>query len=269
MLELEHLIICLVEPSAVQAQIIRRALAEFGISQIDVCKTGAEALATLMTAPPDVVISALYLPDMTGTDLVYRMRHEDNLMDIPYILVSSETNPRYLDPIRQAGTIAILPKPFKQTQLDKALINTLDLLNGENLHLDDAMLPLQDMVVLVVDDSLTARRHISSVLQKIGIENIHEAENGMAAIPLLESTMFDIVFTDYNMPEMDGHALTQYIRTQSMQSSVPILMVSSEEDSSRLAMVEEAGVSAICNKPFDPQTIRQLIQKMIINLMSY
>ena len=58
-----------------------------------------------------MVISALYLPDMTGTDLVYRMRDDARMRETRFIGV--QRNKRsYLDPIRQAGTLAILPKPF-------------------------------------------------------------------------------------------------------------------------------------------------------------
>jgi two-component system chemotaxis response regulator CheY len=53
--------------------------------------------------------------------------------------------------------------------------------------------------------------------------------------------------------------LTEYIRTQSWQAEVPILMVTSEQNMGRLAAVERAGVSAICDKPFEAGNIRRLI----------
>jgi two-component system chemotaxis response regulator CheY len=93
----------------------------------------------------------------------------------------------------------------------------------------------------------------------MGIEHIVEAENGKAAVTELADTMFDLVLTDYNMPEMDGRALVEYIRTQSWQTEVPILMLTSENNQGRLAAVEKAGVSAICDKPFDQGNIRNLI----------
>lgn len=76
---------------------------------------------------------------------------------------------------------------------------------------------------------------------------------------LLEQAMVDLVITDYNMPEMDGRELIEYIRTQSWQAEVPILMVTSEQNMGRLAAVERAGVSAICDKPFEAGSVRRLI----------
>jgi two-component system chemotaxis response regulator CheY len=75
--------------------------------------------------------------------------------------------------------------------------------------------------------------------------------------------MVDLVVTDYNMPEMDGKALVDHIRQRSWQASVPILMVTSESDFGRLAAVEEAGVSGICDKPFDAATVRRLLGRML------
>ena len=53
------------------------------------------------------------------------------------------------------------------------------------------------------------------VLENLGIRNFTEAENGKQAVGLIQQHYFDLVVTDYNMPEMDGRELTEYIRTQS------------------------------------------------------
>jgi two-component system chemotaxis response regulator CheY len=65
------------------------------------------------------------------------------------------------------------------------------------------------------------------------------------------------------MPEMDGKEFVEHVRHESHQPSVPILMVSSEQDASRLAVVQQAGVSAVCDKPFDTTTIKQLIENIL------
>ena len=260
MLEREHLIISIVEPSQVQAHHLCRMLADAGISRTEVHADAAALLARLEGGElPDLVISAMYLPDMTGTELVYRLRETEAWAELPFMLITSESRPHVLDPVRQAGALALLPKPFSPAQLDRALSNALDFLNAEELGDEAGPVDLGELTVLVVDDSTTARQHIRGVLQRLGIERIHLANNGREAVSLLDSVLFDLVFTDYNMPEMDGRELTEYIRTRSMQSSVPVLMISSESDEGRLAAVQQAGVSAVCDKPFDAATIRRLI----------
>ena len=59
-----------------------------------------------------------------------------------------------------------------------------------------------------------------------------------------------------------ANELVEFIRQQSWQASVPILMVTSEADAGRLAAVQEAGVSGICDKPFEPATVKKLLASM-------
>ena len=250
----------LVEPSTTQFTVIAGELQKLGVTRIQQFVSGEAALTAMAKLPPSVVISSLYLPDRLGTELIQAMRNDAELEHIPFILVSSETRAQVLEPIRQSGACAILPKPFNAAQLQRALEASLDLLNPEQVL--KVPIDLDSFRVLIVDDSGMARRHIRHVLENLGIENIVEAANGREAVGLLSETMFDFVVTDYNMPEMDGKELVEYIRTQSWQNFVPILMVTSEGNAGRLAAIEQAGVSAICDKPFEPRTVQQLIEKV-------
>ena len=260
-LKIEDIVVMLVEPSTTQQKIIRNQLEEVGITNIIIHKTGAETLTNLPDARPDVVISALYLADMTGTDLVHRMRENENTEDIGFILISSETRFRYLDPIRQAGVIAILPKPFDTEELRVAMYNTLDFIDPAGLETDD--FASEELAVLIVDDSYMARKHIRRVLASLGIENFTEAKDGKDAMEKLADQYFDLVVTDYNMPNMDGQELVDHIRNVSTQASVPVLMVTSEENENRLAAVQQSGVSAICDKPFGMDTVRSIVHQIL------
>ena len=258
---IDQLSVLLVEPSAVQRKLIEGYLRDLGVLTVSAVQSGGEALGFLRQGLPDLVVSAMHLPDMTGTTLVQTMRSEDGLRDVPFMLISSETHYRYLEPIRQAGVIAILPKPFEREQLRRAIQSTLHYLDPGELHTRD--FASEELRVLVVDDSSTARRHICRVLRNMGIENITEAQNGVEALAQIGAAFFDLVVTDYNMPQMDGGELVEHIRKQSNQASIPILMVSSESDESRVAAVQQAGVSAICDKPFESNIVKQLIEGMI------
>jgi CheY-like chemotaxis protein len=61
---------------------------------------------------------------------------------------------------------------------------------------------------------------------------------------------------------MDGKGLVDFIRQQSWQASVPILMVTSEANMGRLAAIEAAGVSGICDKPFEAHVVRDLLGRL-------
>ena len=259
-LEIAELNTLLVEPSAMQTKVITQACASVGLGLVRSVGDGAAALAAMAEARPDVVISALYLPDMAGTELVAAMRRDPDLEQVAFILVSSETRPQALDPVRQAGVCGILPKPFTPEQLRRALTNTVEFLDDGNAGGDfDA----ESLRVLLVDDSPMARRFMRRVLENMGIVHFIEAADGREAVDILGETQVDLVVTDYNMPEMDGAALVDYIRTKSWQGSVPVLMVTSEQDQGRLAAVEESGVSGICDKPFEAGVVKGLLTRML------
>jgi len=258
---LADLAIILVEPSQMQAHLVTRMLEHQGVRKVTTVDTASAALAALRAESSNViVISSLYLPDLAGTELVAAMRAAPDLETVPFILVSSETRPQVLEPVRQSGACSIVAKPFNEQQLSRALYAAADYLNPPE-DLDVAEIEI--LRVLVVDDSLASRRHLHRLLTELGIERITEAVNGKEAVALLEQAMVDLVITDYNMPEMDGRELTEYIRTQSWQAEVPVLMVTSEQNMGRLAAVERAGVSAICDKPFEAGSIRRLISEAL------
>ncbi len=257
----DSLRVFLIEPSASLAKFIAAQLDELGIAIVQTFSNGGDALQAMRDSRPDVVVSALYLPDMSGTDLVGTMRREPELEHLPFMLISSETRPQALEPVRQAGVCAILPKPFSTAQLKIALTTTLDYLGNDGQLARE--LDAENLRVLLVDDSPSARKFIRHVLENLGVCNFLEAENGRQAKVILAETMVDLVVTDYNMPEMDGRELVEFIRQQSWQASVPILMVTSEADAGRLAAIQEAGVSGICDKPFEPALVKKLLASLI------
>ena len=253
-----------VEPSAAQSNFIELQLNKIGVRFTTVFKDGADAFKAMQENLPDLIISAMHLPDMTGGELVVNMRANDSTSQIAFILVSSESNPRYLEPVRQNGSCAILGKPFTMEQMKKALSTSLDYLKPDADKLAvSSEIDLEAVKVLLVDDSRSARGFMRRVLENLGIQHFTEAENGKQAVEIIQQHYFDLVVTDYNMPEMDGRELTEFIRTQSWQSTVPILMVSSESNQSRLSAVVQAGVSGVCDKPFEPAVVRGLLEKML------
>ena len=260
-LEISDLSILLVEPSGSQLKMIQKHLKAHGVNKITGVSSGEDALVEMKKFEPDLVISSMYLPDMTAIDLVTTMRDDGTLDHIPFMLISSETRFEHTDPIRQAGVVAILPKPFNHEDLSLALNASLEHIEPDQIVLDNY--DVEDLNVLVVDDSATARRHISRILNNLGIENLVTAENGKDAIEKLSEQKFDLVVTDFNMPEMDGQELVEYIRKDLGDTYMPILMVTSEEDEARLASVQKSGVSAIFDKPFDPASIKEILYKML------
>ncbi|MCP1676240.1 two-component system chemotaxis response regulator CheY [Natronocella acetinitrilica] len=258
---LHELNILLAEPSSTQRRIIIQHLREAGVTHIDDAATVDDAITRARINPPDLVASAMYFDDRTGTDLLVELRRDPRLGDVPFMLVSSERHPHNLEGIRQSGVMAILPKPFRAHELRLALDNTLSYLEPRRLELDHA--DVEDVRVLIVDDSALSRRFLRNTLGQMGVEQLVEADNGASAVERLQEQSFDLVVTDYNMPEMDGERLVEYIRNHGSDPTVPVLMVTCERDSARLGSIRQSGVSALCDKPFDMDTVRGILHRLL------
>lgn len=256
-----NLSILLVEPSEVQQKIIIKSLVEIGVKQVETAATQEQVLSMLESYHPDLVISSMYLSDGTADSLLQKIRLNPATEHQPFMLISSERNKKYLEQLRQSGVLAILPKPFSAKAITRALKATLDIISEEEVELE--LFDVTLLRVLVVDDSRFARKHIIRVLAGMGIPEPVEAENGKEAIEHLSEQSFDLIVTDYNMPEMDGRELTETVRGSNAYSHIPILMVSSEANDTHLANIAQAGVDAICDKPFEPATVRELLYKIM------
>lgn len=260
---ISDLYVLLIEPSSTQRKYIIKQLQGAGIGVVKGVVTGSEALESMIKDLPDLVISNMYFSDMTGIDLVTKMREDSITEAVPFMLISSESSFRMLEPIRQAGVIAILPKPFDSTDLKRALDSTIAYIDPGELELD--LYEVENLRVLVVDDSNLSRKYICNVIKEMGIleKNIVLAEDGKDALNRFSESEFDLVITDLNMPVMDGNELIEHIRNESANPYVPIMMVTSESNNARLEHIQQAGVSAICDKPFEPAHVKQLLSKMM------
>ena len=256
-----ELSLLVVEPSDLQRKIIIKQLKLQGITQVTEAKNITDAYNSVAKHPQDLITSAMYFNDGTALELLQKIRNNPNISDTPFMLVSSENRRGHIEEFKQSGVIALLPKPFTAEHLTTAINTTIDLLSSDELDLE--YFDVNEVRVLLVDDSRLARNHIKRVLNNLGLLKITEAVDGSEAIEILKEDIFDLVVTDYNMPEVDGRELTKYIRNESGQSHLPVLMVTSESNDTHLANILTEGVTAMCDKPFEPQNVKQILYRIL------
>ena len=119
------------------------------------------------------------------------------------------------------------------------------------------------MKILLVDDSGMMRVLQKRCLLKLGVapDDIVEAENGQVALDAFASETFDIIMTDQNMPVMDGLTFVKEVRTTN--KDIPIVMITTDSERSRVIVAIEAGVSDYLVKPFTPDDLRTKVRKWV------
>ncbi len=105
------------------------------------------------------------------------------------------------------------------------------------------------MRVLLADDSGVMRKLILRLLREVGVPSATEAADGAEAVALFKARPFDLVLTDWNMPNKSGLEVVREIRATG--SSVPIVMITTEAEKERIADAVLAGASDYLVKPFD------------------
>ena len=115
--------------------------------------------------------------------------------------------------------------------------------------------------VLVVDDSGTMRKIIIRSLNSLGVTETVEAADGNQALQLFQGQAFDAILTDWNMPNMNGLELLKAVRGAG--SKLPVILITTESEKTRIVEAVQAGVSDYLVKPFDSESLRAKLERFI------
>lgn len=117
------------------------------------------------------------------------------------------------------------------------------------------------MKVLLVDDSGTMRTIQKRCLTKLGVEDVTEAEDGRQALDTFEKGTFDVILSDWNMPNMDGITFLKEIRERDKE--IPFIMITTESERARVVSAIQAGCSDYLVKPFTPDGLAEKLEKWV------
>lgn len=125
--------------------------------------------------------------------------------------------------------------------------------------------------ILIVDDFETVRLFLRNALNQIGIVKIEEANDGKEAYQMLQDSRkkgepFDMVFCDWNMPEMTGLELLVEIRKSNEFRQMPFVMVTAESETSSVESALKAGTTDYITKPFTVDGLREKIESIFDRL---
>lgn len=118
------------------------------------------------------------------------------------------------------------------------------------------------MKILVVDDFPTMRRIVRSLLRELGFSNIEEAEDGQQGLTKLKEGGFELIVSDWNMPNMDGLEMLKSIRADPNLSKLPVLMVTAEAKKENIIAAAQAGANGYVVKPFTAATLEEKLNKI-------
>jgi Response regulator containing CheY-like receiver, AAA-type ATPase, and DNA-binding domains len=115
--------------------------------------------------------------------------------------------------------------------------------------------------VLAIDDSRTIRELLRACLEGAGFE-VTSAEDGVDGTRKFPDLGPDVVITDINMPNMDGFGVIDAIRGGQVNTSVPILVLTTESAPELKARARDAGATGWIVKPFDDTSLISVLKRV-------
>lgn len=258
-----------IEDDKLQNEAIRELIGNGDVKSFSAF-SGSEAYEMMTKVDYDCVILDLGLPDMSGFDLLDRIKRNEQLNKVPVIVytgrdLSKEEHARL---VKFANTVVLKTVDSHERLLDETMLF---------LHRVEAKLPkekqniirklhktdevLKSRKVLVVDDDIRNIYSLTNLLEEEGM-NCLTAENGKIALRVLKDHPdTEIVLMDVMMPEMDGYEATKAIRDMNKFNKLPVIALTAKAMKGDREKCLSAGMSDYIAKPLN---IEQLLSLMRI-----
>jgi CheY-like chemotaxis protein len=258
----------IVEDNDIERQSVVELLGHEDVD-ITLAGSGAEAWEALQTKPFDCMVLDLRLPDISGFELLERIRQQPELKELPIVVFTGKdlTEEDEVQLVRMAESVILKGVQSPERLLDETSL-FLHLVASEMPPAKQQMLErlrqsdeaLRGRKMLVVDDDVRNIFALTSLLEQHGV-NVLCAETGTEAISLLnQDGEIDAVLMDIMMPEMDGYETMRRIRANPRHRLLPILAVTAKAMKGDREKCLEAGASDYIAKPVNTEELLALLR---------
>lgn len=262
----DSLKVLVVDDIELSRKVILDVLASSGISA-DHATDGLQAVKAIEKAIEleqmyDLIIMDWRMPNMDGIEAVRCIRHELNQYAPKVLMVSAYDKDEAKGKALGLGISGFLEKPINQSVLMDHLV---EMMSGSELqHEEEVEVSVPDLTnheILLVEDNAINRQVALGFLADTNA-NITIAENGEIALTKLQSSKFDLVLMDIQMPVMDGLTATKKIRKE-MQLDLPIVAMTAHAMAGDDEKSFAAGMNAHVTKPIDPEQLLSTLQRFL------
>ncbi|MBH9575657.1 response regulator [Inhella proteolytica] len=260
--------VLLVHETEAMRRVSRALLSQLGVQQLLDASNAEQALAALAQARVDIVLCDWQLRGMDGLQLLERLRASDNFRQLPFVLITGETDRAVLQHAVSAGASHILVKPYSAATLADRIRRAMAAAARPKAAGLGQAAPGRSgphsSTVLVVDDVPENLQLLAEMLRNDF--RVKVAANGERALQLCQTESApDLVLLDIMMPGMDGFEVAKRLRAHPASEHIPVIFVTAldADDVRRRAM--ELGAIDFVNKPVEPE---QLLLR-IRNFMRY
>ncbi len=259
--------VLVVEDNDVTRKLIEKLFEGTGIT-ITYVSTGKEAIEKLATEQFDCVILDLSLPDISGFEILSRIKNNESPFLSPIIVYTgkrlSSRERAILDEYTESIVIKGVTSPARLLDEVTLFLHIAESELPEErrrmlrmIHDKDAI--LKGKKILVADDDMRNLFILTNILESKGVSVI-TAKNGIEALNLLrDNPGVDLIIMDMMMPEKDGFAAIKEIREQVDFAELPVIALTARAMKGDRARCIEAGASDYLSKPFEKERLFSIL----------
>jgi signal transduction histidine kinase/CheY-like chemotaxis protein/ligand-binding sensor domain-containing protein len=268
--------VLVVDDNQTNRRILEGMLAQFDMRPTSVA-SGEEALAELhsthrSTDPFTVIVADMHMPQMDGFELVERIRETASFSEVAIVMLTLAGDRGDAARCREWNLAGYLVKPARRSDLHDAIVRALGGAQQEQAAPSPDMTSARESVIqpgkllriLVAEDNLVNQKVITKLLEKRGHE-VLVVENGREALDALESSRFDLVLMDVQMPVLDGLETVRLLRGK--ETGKPfhqrVIALTAHAMTGDVDRCVAAGMDGHLSKPIRPQELDLTLQEAL------
>ncbi len=246
------------------ATTLARALSQLGAG-VDVisASSGSDALEKVKTTGVDILFTDMIMPEMTGLELIEKMRHHPGGRPSFTYLVTAYDVPGLKITAQRLKINEVIVKPVRPERICQIATKAMQEMNQATQPQKKAVETKKKFKVLVADDTPDNVTLLLRYLQVEGYDQI-SAQDGVEALDKVRAELPDLVLLDVNMPKKDGFAVLQEIRTDPAVAHIPVIILTAARlDPSDVQSGFNMGADDYVTKPFDRHELMARIRSKL------
>ncbi len=210
----------------------------------------------------ELILTDILMPEHDGFMFMDRLGKEFPGRSLKVIAITADVSPANLNRLKESTLSGYLLKPIKKLSLIN-MIRSIYADQKEKLPIPLSPAMVNDtatslLQILLVEDNAINQKLATRLIERLGFQ-VRIAENGQAAIDACNTSSFDLIFMDMQMPVMDGLVATKKLRQ--MDVRIPIVAMTANAMPEDRGKCLEAGMNDYITKPIKSETVKTMINK--------
>lgn len=239
---------------------LRSILKKAGYSVLGEASDGRTALRMIEQLHPDIVSLDIHMPVMSGLDVLGELR--DSAQKTAALVVSADSAKATVHQSFDLGALGYITKPFNEQRVLSAFSQVASVIARHRQGAVGLRNPHSATKCgVIIDDSQADRSQLKTIMKNAGYAISDETEGGMAGLIAVERALPDFVCHAVDLPEIDG--LNVLACLQAVHPDIPVIIVSSHNDSETITQAVRNGVKGYIIKPFDAKNVIATLRRVV------